>query len=104
MACLQTSGDRRGHGLRQQVLVLYLAHSALDAPVVAWSFWDGTGARERMAGDEAEPPYGSGLEALRDGWRLFQVSQLLPHAPGDEFRTGYLKYEFLFEKLTDGAH
>ncbi len=89
--------------MRQQVLVLYLAHSALDAPVLAWSLWDGSSARERMAGDEDEPPYASGLDALRDGWRLFQAAPLLPHAPGDEFRTGYLKYEFLFEKLTDAA-
>lgn len=87
---------------RQQVLVLYLGHSALDAPVVGWSFWDGTGRVETMAGDAEEPPYTSGLAALRDGWRLFQASPLLPHASGDEFRTGYLKYEFLFEKLIDG--
>lgn len=86
---------------RQQVLLLYLGHSALDAPVIAWSFWDGTGAAESMAGDTEEPPYASGLAAIRDGWRLFQVSPLLPHASGDEFRTGYLKYEFLFEKLID---
>ncbi|MCC5885459.1 MAG: hypothetical protein JJT88_03385 [Gammaproteobacteria bacterium] len=90
--------------MRQQVLLLYLAHSALDAAVVAWSFWDGTGKRETMAGDSDEPPYGSGLEALRDGWRLFQVSPLLPHAAGDEFRTGYLKYEFLFEKWIEVDH
>jgi len=47
------------------------------------------------------PPYNTGLEALLDGWRLFQASPLLPHTPGDEFRTGYLKYEFFFEKLID---
>ena len=29
--------------LRQQVLVLYLASSALDARVVGWSTYDGTG-------------------------------------------------------------
>jgi len=29
---------------RQKVLVLYLANSALDAPVVAWAVYDGTGA------------------------------------------------------------
>jgi hypothetical protein len=29
------------------------------------------------------------------------MSQLAPHAPGDEFRTAYLKYEFLFEQLVD---
>lgn len=84
---------------RQQVLVLYLATSALDTEVLGWSVWDGTGAREHMAGDSDTPPYRTGLDALRDGWRLIQASPLLPHAGGDEFRTGYLKYEFFFEKL-----
>lgn len=85
--------------LRQQVLVLYLANSALDSPVVGWSVYDGTGREEHMAGDAGTPPYRTGLAALRDGWRLIQASPLLPHEPGAEFRTGYLKYEFLFEKL-----
>jgi hypothetical protein len=86
---------------RQQVMVLYLENSALDSRTVGWSLYDGTGAAEHMAGDAAEPPYASGLAALRDGWRLIQASPLLPHASGDEFRTGYLKYEFFFEKLID---
>ncbi len=85
--------------LRQQVLVLYLQTSSLDSGVIGWSQYDGTGVDEHMAGDSDEPPYSSGLDALRDGWRLFQASQLQPHAPGDEFRTSYLKYEFFFEKL-----
>jgi hypothetical protein len=86
-------------GVRQQVMVLYLASSALDARVVAWSHYDGTARTDHMAGDAEDPPYASGLEALRDGWRLIQASPLLPHGHGDEFRTGYLKYEFFFEKL-----
>lgn len=83
-------------------MVLYLATSALDSPAVGWSMYDGSGAREYMAGDAGNadtPPYASGLDALRDGWRLIQASQLLPHPPGGEFRTDYLKYEFFFEKL-----
>jgi hypothetical protein len=87
--------------LRQQVLVLYLANSALDAPVIAWANYDGTGARDHMAGDEDAPPYATGVHALQDGWRLFQASQLLPHARGAELDLDYLKYEFLFEKLVD---
>jgi hypothetical protein len=86
---------------RQQVLVLYLETSALDGRVVGWSFYDGTGRERHMAGDADEPPYPSGLAALLDGWRLIQASPLLPHTHGDEFRTGYLKYEFFFEKLCD---
>ena len=83
--------------------MLYLASSALDSHVVAWANYDGTGRTTPMAGDQSEPPYRTGVHALRDGWRLFQASQLLPHGAGDEFRTGYLKYEFFFEKLEDVA-
>jgi hypothetical protein len=86
-------------GLRQQVLVLYLSNSSLDAPVVAWGAWDGTGATRPTAGDADEPPYETGVGALLDGWRLFQVSPLLPPAPGHEYDTSFLKHEFFFEKL-----
>ena len=104
MACSRTAGPRLpsvGPVKRQNVLVLYLADSALDSPVIAWSSWDGTGTTRRMAGDEQEPPYPDGLSALRDGWRLFQTSQLVPHYPGAETQTSYLKYEFLFEQLVE---
>jgi hypothetical protein len=86
---------------RQRVLVLWLADSALDAPVVAWSQWDGTGQSRHIAGDESKAPYPNGVAALRDGWRLFQVSPLLPHHPGAETQTAYLKYEFWFETLVE---
>ncbi|HWA59804.1 MAG TPA: hypothetical protein VG939_00435 [Caulobacteraceae bacterium] len=89
--------------LRQKVLVLYLADSALDSAVIGWSAWDGTGQTLTMAGDADEPPYPTGLAALRDGWRLFQASQLAPHARGEEFDLAYLKYEFFFEQLVDTA-
>lgn len=87
--------------LRQNVLVLYLSSSALDSPVIAWTRWDGSGGQVYMAGDSDEPPYKTGLHALRDGWRLFQFSALTPEAPGQEFRTSYLKYEFAFEQLVE---
>ena len=88
---------------RQKVLVLYLANSALDAPTVAWSLYDGAGETLRMAGDQDQPPYPTGLAALKDGWRLFQASQLNPHARGEEFDLAYLKYEFWFEQLVEVA-
>ncbi len=86
-------------------MILYLSSSALDSGVVSWAEYDGTGRETHMAGDSEKPPYRTGVDALRDGWRLIQMSQLLPHYPGDEFTTSYQKYEFLFEKLedTDGA-
>ena len=86
---------------RQQVMVLYLANSSLDARTIAWAIYDGTGKKRHMSGDSETPPYSNGVDALRDGWRLFQASQLANHTPGDEFRTGYLKYEFFFEKIVN---
>lgn len=88
-----------GKELKQKVLVLYLSNSALDSRVVAWAVYDGTGKTRHMSGDADEPPYATGLAALHDGWRLIQASPLQDHVSGDEFRTGYLKYEFFFEKL-----
>ena len=87
--------------LRQKLLILYLANSALDAQVVSWAQYDGTGATDPQPGDADEPPYQSGVDALRDGWRLLQMSPLAPHAAGAEFTTSYLKYEFVFEKLEE---
>jgi len=86
---------------RQKVLVLYLANSALDSPVVAWAQYDGAGERRHMSGDSDEPPYATGVGALTDGWRLFQASQLLPHARGEEHDLAYLKYEFFFERWVE---
>jgi hypothetical protein len=86
---------------RQQVLILYLSSSALDTPVVAWSIYDGTGRTRHMAADSDEPPYKTGLHAMRDGWRLIQLSQLIPPYPGEEFTTSYQRYECVFEKLED---
>ena len=89
--------------LGQQVLVLYLVNSALDSHVVGWSQYDGTGRTSPTTGDSDEPPYATGLDALKDGWRLIQAAQILPHTRGDEFDLAYLKYEFFFEKLVEIA-
>jgi hypothetical protein len=87
--------------VRQQVLVLYLATSALDSAVVGWSTYDGTGATRPTTGDSDEPPYETGVDALRDGWRLIQAAQLIPPYPGHEYDVSFLKHEFWFERLVD---
>lgn len=87
--------------LRQKVLVLYLATSALDSHVVGWSLYDGTGRTSPTTGDSDEPPYGSGVAALRDGWRLIQAAQLIPPYPGHEYDVSFLKHEFFFEQIVD---
>ncbi len=88
--------------LKQKLLVLYATSSSPDSPVGAWSIFDGTGRERHMAGDGDEPPYESVLAAMRDGWRVIQLPQLRPAAPGAEHDTAFLEYEFVLEKLVEG--
>jgi hypothetical protein len=91
--------------VRQQVLYLWASGSALDSGVVGWAFHDGT-AGEGPGLPDAEPPYRSGVTALRDGWMLLQASQLVAPSSGEEHVNGYLEYEFVFERrvtMTPGA-
>jgi hypothetical protein len=87
--------------IRQQVLFLYLSTSALDSEVVAWSRYDGTRRTSPTTGDGADPPYGTGVDALADGWRLIQAAQLIPPQPGHEYDVSFLKHEFVFERFVD---
>lgn len=86
--------------LRQQILYLWLAESALTSEVVAWAFHDGTAGRG-SAIPGADPPYASGLEALEAGWLLMQTPAVAPLAPGQEHETGYLSYEFVLERRVE---
>lgn len=86
---------------RQQILILWLASPSLDAAVLGWSFFDGTAG----AGPQptADPPYATGLAALVEGWRLLQMSALVPPTPGHERETSFLKHEFVFERIIEGV-
>ncbi len=75
------------------------ANSALDSPVKAWTIYDGTGAEKANTGSEDTPPYATGLDALKDGWRVIQFPQLIPPAPGMEYSTSFMRFEYIFEKL-----
>ncbi len=86
---------------RQKILVLYLANSALDSSVKGWSIYDGTGRAHYTTGDSDQPPYKSGLDALKDGWRVIQFPQLRPPYPGMEYTTSFQKFEYIFEQLVD---
>lgn len=84
---------------RQQVLMLWLASSALEGHVLGWSFYDGTaGSGPQLI---ADPPYRNGVEALVDGWRLIQMSALQPAPVGRDRETSFLKHEFVFERMID---
>ena len=89
---------------RQQILVLYLSDSALDSGVTGWAFYDGTGTKRAVTGEENEPPYKTGVQALKDGWRCIQFPQLIPPYPGEELSTSFQKHEFIFEKLIEVRH
>jgi len=86
---------------RQKVLVLYLANSALDSAVKGWSIYDGTRDEMYTTGDSDSPPYPTGLDALKDGWRVIQFPQLIPPYPDMEYTTSFQMYEFIFEKLEE---
>ena len=86
--------------VRQQVLYLWLAESALDSETVAWAFHDGAdGAGPALPA--GEPPYPNGVAALHDGWCLLQSPPPLPHYPGTEHEVSYLTNEFVFERRVD---
>ena len=79
--------------------MLWLASPSLDARVLGWSYFDGSaGAGPQPEGD---PPYDTGLAALQAGWRLLQISPLVPPVPGHERETSFLKHELVFERLID---
>lgn len=86
---------------RQKVLVLYLSTSALDSDVKGWAIYDGTGQNAYTTGDSLEAPYETGLDALKDGWRVIQFPQLIPPYPGEELSTSFMKYEFIFEQIVE---
>ena len=85
---------------RQHVLFLYLATSAMDTPVIAWSSYDGAsdGPTPPVLSDPT-PPYATGVDAWRDGWRLIQASAMHRALPGHERDVDFLLHEFIFERL-----
>ena len=81
-------------------MFLYLANSSLGSAVVAWSRYEGSKDTVEPS-DEKSPPYRSALHAMRDGWRVLQVSTQENHAPGNEFELGYLRTEVLLERMEE---
>lgn len=90
--------------LRQKILILYSGGSALDSKIVAWSLFDATEKEKMVTGDSDVPPYESVFDAMKDGWRVIQISPIQSFHPGTEYSTGYLKFEHVLEKIasTDG--
>ncbi len=87
--------------LRQKLLVLYSHTPDLNSHVTAWAIYDGTGKEHHTTGDSDTPPYGSVLDAMKQGWRVIQFPQLFPAYPGMELNTSYLRFEYILEKLEE---
>lgn len=89
---------------RQQILVLFLTGSDLRSGTAAWSFYDGADGKakdSKFTIREDKAPYGSVLEAMKDGWRVLQISEAKPAAPGEEYHTSFLKFETVLEKMVE---
>ena len=61
--------------------MLYAANSSPDTEVAAWSLYDGTSDETYEVTGEAVPPYGTVLDAMRDGWRVIKYPDLRPPSP-----------------------
>ena len=88
--------------IRQQILYLWMGGSSLDDGVIGWAFHDGADG-DGPALPDADPPYTTGVGALRDGWLLLQSAQLIAPRPGEEYVNSFLEYEFVFERRTGVA-
>ena len=89
--------------LRQKLLFLYLSDTDLYSRVIAWSFFDGTTAK-RSESEQAKPPYPTAVDAMRDGWRVIQVSPVQAPPPGREFAVDYFTNEIILEKMEMASH
>ena len=84
-------------GQRQQLLFLWLAEPTLSSIVVGWAFHDGSDGRGPQP--EGDSPYAAGLDALRDGWRVIQVSPPAAPQPGVAHLNSVLHNEYVLERI-----
>ena len=92
--------DGNAAQVRQNLLILYTAGADLWGPVVAWSRYNGA-ADPPPPGAGEQPPYPSVVAAMRDGWRVLQVPQLLPPDKDDPYTAAHLRHEFVLEQLVE---
>jgi len=85
---------------RQQLLCLWLANSDLGTPVIAWSRYDGASDHD-VRGLEEAPPYRNAVAAMRDGWRVVQMSLPQAHREGTGYTTGYLPHAVMLERFVE---
>ncbi len=84
----------------QDILVLFQSTPGLDSNAIAWSRYEASrGTRIHDLPDEAEPPYGNAMEAMRDGWQVIQMSQVKPRSATDAYEDGPLPYQTVLAKF-----
>jgi hypothetical protein len=87
---------------KQRVLILWTSHPDLGSGICAWSMYDSE--RHDGVGEADQPPYPSVLAAMDDGWRVVQFPRPLPVIPDAEHQLGFLKHEYILERITEAAH
>jgi hypothetical protein len=86
----------------QDILVLFQSTPGLDANVTAWSRYEASkGSMIPDLPDEAEPPYATALEAMRDGWQVLQMSELKQRSPDDAYEDGPLPYQIVLSRFNE---
>ena len=86
----------------QSVLILWTSHPDLGCGICAWSRYEP--GRHDGTGEDDQPPYASVLAAMDDGWRVVQFPRPLPVIPGAEHQLGFLKHEYILERIAEATH
>jgi hypothetical protein len=93
---LRTALERRGPaGKRQDLLYLAAINTAVTSPLLSMSLVRDGQMVDGMTGND-EWPYGSVLDAIRDGWRVIKFPELALLLY--EGKTAGLGCEFILEK------
>ena len=85
----------------QDILVLFQTTPALDAPPVAWAYYEASKGPVRDLVAESDPPYGNAMEAMRDGWQVIQMSELKHRSAEDGYELGPLPYQTVLSKFNE---
>ena len=84
----------------QNILVLFQDTPALDARVFGWSRYFAS-EPEVTVEDEETPPYANAMDAMRDGWRVIQMSEIKVRSDEQLYRVGAFPYQTVLEKLVE---
>jgi hypothetical protein len=83
-------------GSIQSVLYLYSKSTSMRAGIAGWVMVDPTRPHEPTLPSQ-DPPYGSVVEAVKDGWRIIPFPNPTLYSFSDT-DNGYLGFEFILEK------